>query len=72
MYKNNNIFVKLFNTFVLSKKEKGKKKKKEKKILIKKLNISDNCKSSCCEKYKKSENKRCARCPMYDLLKKIA
>ena len=53
----------------MSKKEKVKKK--EKKILIKKLNISDNFKSSCCEKYKKSENKRCARCPMYDLLKKI-
>lgn len=66
----------LFNILVLSKKEdtkeKKKDKKKDKKILIKKLNIADNCKSSCCEKFKKSEKKRCSRCPMFDLLKKIA
>jgi hypothetical protein len=51
-------------------KEKDKKKKKDKKQLLKKLKIADNCKSSCCEKFKKSESKRCARCPMFDLIKK--
>ncbi len=52
-------------------KKKDKKKKKNKDILdnIKKL---ENCKSTCCEKFKKSEKKRCSRCPMFDLLKNIA
>lgn len=52
-------------------KKKDKKKKKNKDILenIKKI---ENCKSTCCEKFKKSEKKRCSRCPMYDLLKNIA
>ncbi|RZJ68559.1 MAG: hypothetical protein EOO50_01360 [Flavobacterium sp.] len=50
-------------------KEKGKKKKEYKKLL-KKLKVADNCKSSCCEKYKKSEDKRCGRCPMFDLIDK--
>ena len=45
---------------------------KKKKKIIKTLGISDNCKSNCCDKYTKSEKKRCARCPMYDLIKKIA
>jgi hypothetical protein len=60
----------------VSKKEKDKDKKKDKKkknkdILedIKKL---ENCKSTCCEKFKKSEKNRCSRCPMFDLLKKTA
>jgi len=66
----------------LSEKEKTKKKKKkEKKKLLKKkdkkkfltdIKVADNCKSSCCEKYKKSENKRCGRCPMFDLIKKAS
>ncbi len=47
-------------------------KKKDKKKIIKSLGISDNCKTSCCDKYMKSEKKRCSRCPMYDLIKKIA
>jgi hypothetical protein len=59
----------------LASKVKDKKKKKDKKkdsidvlILLKNL---DACKSSCCEKYKKNEKKRCKRCPMFDLLKSI-
>jgi hypothetical protein len=36
-----------------------KKKNKEKK--------GDGTKSKCCEKYKKSETKRCKRCPCFDL-----
>jgi hypothetical protein len=71
----------------LSKKEKekekkDKKKKKEKKEILKKIKalescksscqLAGNCKSSCCEKYMKSEKKRCSRCPMFDLLKKTA
>lgn len=55
----------------MSKEEKHKDKKQKKKDLIKKLKISDNCKSSCCEKYMKSEKKRCKKCPMFDLIKKI-
>ncbi|MGV7106603.1 hypothetical protein [Flavobacterium sp. U410] len=53
------------------KKEKKKNKKlKESKILH--IKAVENCKSKCCEKYKKGENKRCKRCPMFDLLKKVS
>lgn len=56
---------------VLGKKEKEKDKKKEKqKKLLKKLKIAGNCKSNCCEKYLKKEDKRCKRCPMFDLIEK--
>jgi len=56
----------------MSKKEKDKKKIKDKKELLKNIKVVENCKSRCCEKYKKSENKRCSRCPMFDLIKKVA
>ena len=57
----------------MSKKEKEKKKKKDiKNEILKKIKVAENCKSSCCEKYKKGEKKRCSRCPMFDLLKKSA
>jgi hypothetical protein len=57
---------------VLSKKEKDKKKKKKDKVkILKEIKVAENCKSKCCEKYKKSENKRCSRCPMFDLFKSI-
>ncbi|RYZ84902.1 MAG: hypothetical protein EOP06_17200 [Proteobacteria bacterium] len=58
----------------MSKKEKEKEKKSKKndlKKLVKKLKISDKCKSSCCEKYKKSEDKRCKLCPKFDLIEKF-
>ena len=29
-------------------------------------------KSRCCKKFKKSESKRCKKCPCFDLLKKVA
>ncbi|MGC6432378.1 MAG: hypothetical protein ACON5F_15140 [Jejuia sp.] len=53
----------------------GKKKKQKK--AIKKLNemgmeLPKKVKSSCCKKYKKGENKRCKKCPCFDLLKKVA
>ncbi|UJH68719.1 hypothetical protein [Allomuricauda sp. SCSIO 65647] len=53
--------------------KKGKKKglKKKKKALLKEL-VPGNCKTSCCKKYKKGEQKRCKRCPCFDLLKKVA
>jgi len=54
----------------VSKKEKNKKKKKDKTKLVKGIKLSANCKFECCEKYKKSEDKRCKRCPMFDLLKR--
>jgi hypothetical protein len=48
--------------------------KKQKKIIKKliKLGIitSDDVKTSCCKKYKKAKEKRCAKCPCYDLFKK--
>jgi len=52
----------------------GKKKHKK---AIKKLEkagivLSKKVKSSCCEKYKKAESKRCKKCPCFDLLKKVA
>ncbi|WP_197276043.1 hypothetical protein [Mangrovimonas sp. TPBH4] len=56
---------------------KKKDKKKKKKEAIKQLHASgiinaDKVKSSCCKKYKKGENKRCKKCPCFDLLKKVA
>ncbi|GAA3587545.1 hypothetical protein GCM10022396_00860 [Flavivirga amylovorans] len=52
----------------------GKKKKKK---AIKKLQqigiiTTDKVKTSCCKKFKKGENKRCKKCPCFDLLKKVA
>lgn len=52
----------------------GKKKKKSdnhKKGKLKTL-APKGCKTKCCKKYKKSESKRCKRCPCYDLAKKVA
>jgi hypothetical protein len=55
---------------------KKKQKKKEKKALKKAHKTvamaTDNVKSKCCNKYKKSENKRCKKCPCFDLIKKVA
>jgi len=48
------------------------KKKDKKKKLLKEAKIVDKCKSKCCEKYLKSEKKRCDNCPMFDLMKKIS
>ena len=60
----------------MSKKEKDKDKKKDKKKknkdILENIKKLENCKSTCCEKFKKSEKKRCSRCPMFDLLKKTA
>ena len=58
-------------------KKKDKKGQKElQAIALKPKNLknllSQNVKSKCCKKYKKGENKRCGRCPCYDLLKKVA
>ena len=53
----------------------GKKKKAAKKALKKaglKELVPKGCKTKCCKKYKKSEAKRCGRCPCYDLLRKVA
>jgi len=60
------------------KKEKAKKKaKKAKKLKAQNtliattvLEIPKKCKSKCCDKYKKGN--RCKRCPMFDLLQKVA
>ena len=51
-------------------KKKKKEKKKDKKELLKTIKIAENCKSKCCKKFKKGEDKRCTRCPQFDLTKK--
>lgn len=53
-------------------KKKDKKKKKKQKLLLAEIKFAENCKSKCCEKYIKSEKKRCKRCPMFDLLCKAS
>jgi len=52
----------------------GKKKQKKALKKLEKAGVILSCKvkSSCCEKYKKKEVKRCKKCPCYDLLKKVA
>jgi len=52
--------------------KKKKEKKKLKKALLRELPPTGKVKSKCCEKYKKSEKKRCKKCPCFDLMKKVA
>ena len=59
------------------KKTKAKIKKWRKVVLTQKsetiaMNPPKGCKTKCCKKYKKGENKRCTKCPCYDLLRKVA
>lgn len=54
----------------MSKKKKNKEKKKDKKESHKKDVPKGKLKSKCCENYKKGEDKRCKRCPRFDLGKK--
>jgi hypothetical protein len=51
----------------LSKKDKDKSKKKDKDKSKKKDAGNGKLKSKCCEKYKKGEDKRCKKCPRFDL-----
>jgi len=52
----------------------GKKKKKKaiKKLRKLGLELPKNVNDSCCKKFKKSENKRCKKCPCFDLAIKVA
>lgn len=52
--------------------KKKKQKKAAKKLKALGIAVPEKVKSSCCKKYKKGENKRCKKCPCYDLLKKVA
>ncbi|WP_066223283.1 hypothetical protein [Formosa haliotis] len=55
------------------KKAKKKELKKAKKVLLNAgIQVSAKCKTKCCEKYMKSEKKRCGKCPCFDLLQKVA
>jgi hypothetical protein len=54
----------------LGKKDKNKDKDKDKKKVLKKDKPQKDLKTRCCEKYKKGEDKRCKRCPRFDLRKK--
>jgi len=59
---------------ILGKKKKENKKHKKALKALHKAGIinPDKVKSKCCKKYKKGENKRCSKCPCFDLLKKVA
>jgi hypothetical protein len=56
------------------------KKKKNKKLKKERLKVLESngfetlgkVKSKCCKNYKKSEFKRCKKCPCFDLIKKVA
>ncbi len=58
----------------MGKKKKGKKLKKERIRVLQTsgLDTLGNVKPKCCKKYKKSEFKRCKKCPCFDLIKKVA
>ncbi|REE17065.1 hypothetical protein DFQ09_105279 [Winogradskyella pacifica] len=58
----------------MGKKKKNKKLKKERIKVLEAFGIETlgNVKTKCCKKYKKAENKRCKKCPCFDLLKKVA
>ncbi|MBG6109221.1 hypothetical protein IWX84_000076 [Flavobacterium sp. CG_9.10] len=51
----------------MSKKNKNKEKRKDKKAGPKSDKADKGLKKECCEKYKKGEDKRCKRCPCFDL-----
>jgi len=53
----------------------GKKKKHKDMVKLLKqqgIELPKKTKTSCCKKYKKSEKKRCKKCPCFDLIKKVA
>lgn len=52
----------------------GKKKKKKAIKKLRKLgfDVPKKVKSSCCDKFEKGENKRCKKCPCFDLIQKVA
>jgi len=54
------------------KKERKKQKKTLKKLYEAGIINSKKIKGSCCKKYTKGENKRCGKCPCFDLIKKVA
>jgi hypothetical protein len=58
----------------MGKKKKNKKLKKERIEVLQNSGLErlGKVKSKCCKKYKKSESKRCKKCPCYDLMKKVA
>ena len=59
----------------MSKDKKEKKKKKAQAILeLYQAGIikTEKVKSKCCKKYKKGEEKRCGKCPCFDLLENVA
>jgi len=55
-------------------KKKNKKLRKKRPLSIQQngSGILGEVKDECCEKFMKSEKKRCEKCPCFDLLMKIA
>lgn len=58
----------------MGKKKKNKKLKKERIKVLESTGFDTlgKVKSKCCKKYRKSEFKRCKKCPCFDLIKKVA
>ena len=58
----------------MGKKKQNKKLKKERVKILETSGYESlgKVKSKCCKKYKKGEQKRCKKCPCFDLLKKVA
>lgn len=62
----------------MGKKQQQKESKKVLKVLEEHLKknkhrvLKKGYKEKCCKSYRKSESKRCRRCPCYDLLKQVA
>ncbi|HEU0136479.1 MAG TPA: hypothetical protein VFQ50_04245 [Flavobacterium sp.] len=54
----------------MGKKDKKKDKKKRKDDAM--ADGQMKLKSECCQKFEKGEDRRCKRCPMFDLIKKVA
>lgn len=58
----------------MGKKKKNKALKKERVQILQVSGIEalGKVKSKCCKNYKKSERKRCKKCPCFDLIQKVA
>jgi len=56
--------------FLVGKKKKYKKALKELQSLG--IELPKKVKKDCCKNYLKGENKRCKKCPCFDLIRKVA
>jgi hypothetical protein len=52
--------------------KKNKYKKALKELQLLGIEVPKKVKKDCCKKYIKGENKRCKKCPCFNLIKKVA